>query len=182
MLIEHEIKILAVDVEESKEKLTALGAVFQWTKEFRRYVYDAQPASYERRLRLRTDGTKTQLTFKHIVDETSIDGVQEREVQVDDFDMMNLLLYQLGYVAKAYQENRRHSFLLNDCEVEIDEWPGIPPYIEIEWPSIEKVTETVALIGYADHEKTSDNTTKIYRRYGIDDLESVEVLSFETMS
>ncbi|USN54196.1 MAG: hypothetical protein H6765_06430 [Candidatus Peribacteria bacterium] len=62
---------------------------------FRRYVYDAKPVSYERWLRLRTDGSLTQLTFKHIVDESRIDGVKEWEVTVDDFDMTNLLLNQL---------------------------------------------------------------------------------------
>jgi adenylate cyclase class 2 len=53
-------------------------------------------------------------------------------VTVDDFDMTNLLLNELGYTAKAYQENVRHSYRLNDCDVEVDEWPGIPTYIEIE--------------------------------------------------
>jgi adenylate cyclase, class 2 len=53
-------------------------------------------------------------------------------VQVSDFDMTNLLLNELGYIAKAYQENRRTSYVFNACNIEIDEWPGIPPYIEIE--------------------------------------------------
>jgi adenylate cyclase class 2 len=71
---------------------------------------------------------------------------------------------------------------LNDCDVEVDEWPGIPTYIEIEWPSTEKVKETLAVLGYQDNETTSDNTTKIYRRYGIEDLEAIEILSFESMA
>jgi adenylate cyclase class 2 len=41
-------------------------------------------------------------------------------------------LEKLGYNSKAYQENIRTSYTLNNCEIEIDERPMIPAYLEIE--------------------------------------------------
>ena len=42
------------------------------------------------------------------------------------------MLGKLGHTPKAYQENRRHSFTLDGAESEIDTWPRIPSYLEIE--------------------------------------------------
>jgi hypothetical protein len=53
------------------------------------------PPVYEKRIRLRTDGKKTTLTVKHIIDSQAIDGMKEREVIVDDFDTTNDLLNQM---------------------------------------------------------------------------------------
>ena len=33
---------------------------------------------------------------------------------------------------KSYQETRRESWLLEETEIEVDTWPWIPPFIEIE--------------------------------------------------
>ena len=126
MAVEYETKVLNIDVEAVKQQLKELGAVFIGKKNFRRYVYDMNPPQAEKRMRLRTDGKITTLTIKHI------DGVQEREVGVEDFDQMNALLEQLDYRAKSYQENVRESFILGDCNLEVDSRPLIPAYLEIE--------------------------------------------------
>ena len=67
-----------------------------------------------------------------MTDNTKIDGMKELETEVADFHTTHEILQELGYTARAYQENRRTSYSFNDCDVEIDERPLIPPYLEIE--------------------------------------------------
>jgi hypothetical protein len=54
-----------------------------------------KPPVYEKRIRLRTDGIKTTLTVKHIINSKAIDGTKEREIIVDSFDTTNNLLNQM---------------------------------------------------------------------------------------
>ena len=131
-------------------------------------------------IRLRTDGKKTTLTVKHIIDSQAIDGTKEREVVVDDFDITNSLLNQLWYTAKSYQENNRESYSIDGCDIEIDSRPHIPPYLEIEWPSVQAVESVVDKLWLSDHIHTSENTTDVYARYGIMDLTNqYPILKFE---
>lgn len=58
--------------------------------------------------------------------------MKELETEVADFETTNCILQELGYTPRAYQENRRTSYAYNDCDIEIDERPMIPPYLEIE--------------------------------------------------
>lgn len=172
--IEYECKILEVDTEETKELLIQHWAIFYGSFLMRRYVYDFNPIQPGKWIRLRDDGRKVTLTIKEIVHD-GIDGTKEREIVVDSFDMTHSILQQLGYTHKAYQENRRTSYALDSVAIEIDERPLIPPYLEIEWPSADAVHTMVAKLGYPLDIITSENTTKIYAKYGID-LESEKEL------
>jgi adenylate cyclase class 2 len=138
MQTEYEVKILDVDVEEIKKKLEGIGAEKYLEREMRRYVYDIDPADQSRWIRLRDNGEKITLTIKKIEND-NIDGTKEIEVKVDDFDKTNLLLNELGFFHKAYQENRRISYRLDGVKIEIDFWPKIPPYVEVEGASEEEI-------------------------------------------
>lgn len=176
METEYEVKILEIDVDKIITKLEALGAKKVREKEQRRFVYDFSPIKDNSWIRLRTDGIKTTLTIKEIKTD-EIDGTKELEISVDDFDKTTLLLEKLGYVHRSYQENKRISYVLNDVEIEIDFWPQIPPYLEIEGKSIEHVERVVKLLGYNFDHTTSINTTKVYLKYGID-IMSIKELKF----
>ncbi|GAA3767096.1 adenylate cyclase [Salinactinospora qingdaonensis] len=121
-------------------------------------------------------GSKVTLTVKEIVSD-DIGGAQETEITVSDFDTTNTLLGKLGYRAKAYQENQRQSFLLDGAQLEIDSWPHIPPYLEIEASGKAEVLRVAELLGYSEDQLTGKNTTKIYADYGID-LKSITDLRF----
>lgn len=92
-------------------------------------------------------------------------------------DETNALLGMLGFTAKSYQENKRVSFLLDGAEVEVDTWPQIPTYLEIEANSAEEVIRVSGLLGYSESDLTGENTIKVYARYGID-LASIPHLRF----
>ncbi|MER7273885.1 CYTH domain-containing protein [Dactylosporangium sp. NPDC000244] len=168
MPAEYEAKVLDIDPAATAELIRSKGgeAVGEPTLQ-RRYVYDIDPADQSRWVRLRDNGTKTTLAVKEIRHD-GIDGTNEVEVTVDDLDAANELLGLLGFRPKSYQENRRASFVLQGAQLEIDEWPMIPPYLEIEAASPEEVRRIAAILGYDEQDLTSENTTKVYRRYGIE--------------
>jgi len=74
----------------------------------------------------------------------------------------------LGFTPKSYQENRRTSFTLAGAHLEIDEWPRIPPYLEIEADTREDVLRVAGLLGYREDHLTAANTVDVYAGYGID--------------
>ncbi len=87
------------------------------------------------------------------------------------------LLGLLGFKPKSYQENRRTSFVLDNVQVELDEWPLIPPYLEIEGHTKDDVLRVADLLGYDEDQLTGENTVKVYARYEID-LQAIPDLRF----
>ena len=175
--IEYEAKVLDIDLDQVARRIlekggTDLGEVLQ-----RRYVYDIAPGDASRWVRLRDTGSQVTLTVKEI-DSDAIGGTRETETVVGDFETTNTLLGKLGYAPKAYQENRRHSFTLDGARLEIDTWPRIPVYLEIEADSRAEVVRVAALLGYTEAELTGENTTKVYARYGTE-LSTITDLRFE---
>jgi adenylate cyclase class 2 len=174
--IEHEAKVLDIDPDFTQQLILDKGGQLLGEKLMRRYVYDITPGDQSKWLRLRDTGSEVTLTVKEITSD-AIDGTHETEVVVSDFDTTNQLLAALGYVPKSYQENKRTSFVLDGVEVEIDSWPRIPPYLEIEGKSREDVIRVAAVLGYGEDELTGENTTKVYARYGIE-LAGIAELKF----
>ncbi|MGQ4614604.1 hypothetical protein [Nocardia sp. R7R-8] len=75
------------------------------------------------------------------------------------------------------QEAKRISFDLDGAQLEIDTWPQIPPYLEIEAATKHEVIRIAELLGYTEADLTGENTIKIYARHGID-LHTVRELRF----
>ena len=177
MHTEYEVRILNVDKDLIIERLSSLHASYEWDRIQKRYVYDFIPKQDSKWIRLRTNGDVTTLTIKNLVSST-IDGTQELEVVVSDFDRCNLILKELGYEAKGYQENRRIQYNLNGVEIDIDSWPMIPTYLEIEGASEEAVYNAVKALGFSLDDCTTRDVDGIYRDYGIN-LENIFELKLE---
>lgn len=126
-------------------------------------------------IRLRQTGKKTTITIKHILNgalpQNNYDGFQpvlETEVPVPSIEEGNMLLESLGYSYRNYQEKRRVSYEYKGVEIDIDSWPHIPPYMEIEHDKPEETDSIINELGLAEHEIVSCNTSDVYQRYGID--------------
>ena len=170
MNVEIEVRILNVNKKEIQEKLESLGAEFQWEHLQKRYVYDFQPALPHKWIRLRTNGVEATLAIKN-VKAKEIDGTEELEIVVDDFEKTNLIL-------KAFQENKRCRYFLHGVEVDIDSWPQIPDYIEIEGTNKEEVMKIVEMLGFTEDCVTTNDVESIYSDYGID-LKVIQELKLE---
>ncbi|WP_040816939.1 class IV adenylate cyclase [Nocardia jiangxiensis] len=176
MPIEHEAKILDIDPDSIERHIIDKGGRKLGERFMRRYVYDITPGDESKWIRLRDNGNDTTLAVKHITSD-AIDGTHEVEVSVNDFAATNELLEMMGFTAKSYQETKRISFTLDSAQLEIDTWPQIPPYLEIEAPTKEDVIRVAAQLGYTESDLTGENTIKIYARHEID-LNTVPELRF----
>jgi adenylate cyclase class 2 len=166
--IEHEAKVLDIDLIETAALILAKGGEqVGETKLMLRYVYDITPGDLSKWIRLRDTGDETTLCVKEIRSD-AIDGTHEVETTVGDFAATNELLALMGFTPKSYQENRRTSYVLDRARLEIDEWPLIPPYLEIEADAQDDVLRVAGLLGYDESQLTGENTMKVYGRYGIE--------------
>lgn len=176
---EYECRVLNIDLDKFISKLESLDAKNKGEKFQQRYVYDFNPIEKNSWIRLRTNGDNITLTIKDINDRTSISGTDELELGVNDFETANLILERLGYNHRNYQENRRWSFELNGVKIDIDTWPLIPTYAEIEGSSESEVLDTLKLLNVNMDDVTTLDVASIYKeKYGID-LLSIKELKFD---
>lgn len=173
---EIEVKFLDISVSEVKQKLEQLGA-----KKVGEYLYKRKAYDYaDKRLskdnawvRLRDEGDKTTFTYKqrfgvndnHLQD----GGVNEIEVVVSDFVLTDNLLKAIGLVEKFYEENKRERYILEGVEVDIDTWPMIPAYLEIEGHSWEEVKDLSNKLGFVWEKHLKCSTMQVYEHYGINE-------------
>lgn len=166
METEFEVKILDIDVAYIQKKLESIEAnMCLGKRKMRRFVYEVYPPPENAWLRLRDNGEKITLCMKKIHADT-IDGTKQHETVVDNFYKTHHQILKSGNPPIAYQENERISYMLNGAAIEIDFWPGIPPYLEIEGGSVEEVETVVSLLGYSMEDTTTLAVPNIYRLYG----------------
>jgi adenylate cyclase class 2 len=164
---EFETKVINIDKEAIVKMLRELGA--QETPEFlaRRFVYDLDTPDVEW-IRLRRTNTKTTLTYKFKkLHNTEIGKTIEIEVDVSDFDKTAEIFSKIPFRAVYYQENKSHIFHLNDIEFSIDTWPMLPPYLEIESDSVEKVQEGLKLLELQGQDVGDKDIKLLYGDIGI---------------
>ena len=177
MKTEYEIRVLEINKEEIVNKLKRLGAIMKGNFKQKRYVYDLKPAEKGKWIRLRTNGKVTTLTYKDIVSNT-LDGTKEVEFEVEDFDKANEFLEKIGFINRSYQENERIQFILNNVEIDIDSWPMIPTYMEIEGKSEEEVLNMKRVLNIDESNVTTLNCDDIYRQIYKIDISKIKELKF----
>ncbi len=177
MNIEYEARILEIDKDKLIKRLKDLNARFVGEFNQKRYVYNIIPKADGKWLRLRTNGKKTTLTYKS-VEKNSIDGTKELEIEVDNFENTNSLLELAGIKNKGYQENNRVQYVLDDVEIDIDTWPMIPTYVEIEGKSEESVLNIIKKLGINDKKITTLDVQSLYKEIYNIDITKIDVLKF----
>lgn len=131
-------------------------------------------------IRLRQTNNKTTIAVKHILapNDTCIQQMLETELEVSDIQTANSLLEALGFSYKCHQEKQRISYVLYEHEIDIDTWPGIPTYFEVEGKSEEDLNDFLSKLGYSMFDTISCTVDDIYLKYGISILDRRE-LRFE---
>ena len=177
MGIEYEVRTLEISVVDMISRLESLGAQKIGAYHQKRYVYDFIPAQKGRWIRLRSDGYCTTLAIKEIKS-LRIDGTNELEVIVSDFDETNHILQKLGYSPRTFQENFRVEYSLNGVNFDIDKWPKIPPYMEIEGDSEQAVLDAMDMLGIKHEKFTTKDVDAIYHDIYNIVLDEIAVLDF----
>ena len=173
---EYEVRLLNIDKENFIKILKDNQAEYigKWIQ--KRYIYDFKPVDENRWIRLRTNGEKTTLTIKEY-HENSVSGVEELEIEVNDFDKTDLLLEKLGYIKRSIQENRRIRYILDTVEIDIDTWPGLNTYVEFEGKCEEDIMKVFNRLGLDYSMAVYDNVQDIYlsEGYTLEELNNLKL-------
>lgn len=132
---EIEVKFLDVNHAVLRERLQNLGGeCVQPVRLMRRKNFNQPDGSLEAKggwVRVRDEGNKVTLAYKQL-NNREVDGTHEVSVTVSSFAETAEILQRAGLQQTSYQETKRESWRLGDIEIELDEWPWVKPYIEIE--------------------------------------------------
>lgn len=181
---EIEVKFLNVNSDSLQKKLKEIGAKKIFDKVYRRRVFDYPDLRFDKKgswLRLRDEGNRVTLAFKQRVGVKTHDGttddktMEEIEIEVSDFEKTAKLLTKIGFKEKFFEENRRIRYQLGKIEFDIDFWPGLEPYLEIEAFSWKEINRAIKLLGFNPRDKRIFSTHQIYQLKGIDENEYLEI-------
>jgi len=119
-------------------------------------------------IRLRKTNNKTTIAIKHILapNGTNIQQLLETEIEVPSLSAGKDLLRAMGYVHNSYQEKRRKTYKIEEYEIDIDTWPGIPTYFEVEGKDEDDLEYILGKLGYTMEDTVSCTADEIYEMYG----------------
>ena len=147
---EIECRFLEIDKESLIKKLIELGAHDEGEELIEEtIIYDPEFKwrDEQRFVRLRKVGDKTKLTYKEHQTHT-VDGTYEIEFEIEDYQKAETLFEKIGLIPFRHQQKRRHTFQLNGVTFDIDTWPRIPTYVELEGESEQALKEAAGIVGY----------------------------------
>lgn len=148
-MIEVEAKFL-VPHDQIREKIKSLGGrITQPLRQMTRQNADIPGRIGDGswvRVRDEGDGNIT-MSFKQVTERT-LSGTHEICLQIDDFQKAVDFLKEIGIKPHNIQQTRRESWELDGASIDLDEWPWVPPYIEIEAAdetTVKRVAEKLGL-------------------------------------
>ncbi len=165
---EVEVKILEIDKGALRGKLKALGAKRVFSGPLEAYYYDYPDNQLYRGgkvLRLRRRGAQWELTFKEAVSKRNAKIMNEYEINLPKNHRLGEIMEGVGL--KVYRKFKKHreSFLLAKVHFEIDTYPGIPPFLEVEAPDLSTVKKYVKKLGFSMSQAKPWSTYELFRHY-----------------
>lgn len=124
-----------------KNKLKNLKAIHFKPLLFTIYVFNLN--NEQMYIRLRDEGNKKTFTIKKNLNNKFVD---EYEINIDNIDILYKMLLLLGCTLKYKVEKIREIFKINDIEVVLDSYPGLPTYFEIEASSLNNLNNFCKLL------------------------------------
>ncbi|MFH1188766.1 MAG: class IV adenylate cyclase [bacterium] len=182
---EIEVKFLNIDIGVVQRRLEYIGAKKDGEYFQRWKVFDYPDWRLDKDgswLRLRDEGDgRITLTFKKRLGMQSREGaindlgMEEIELQIDSFDNAVCLFAKIGFIEKHYAEKRRIRWKKDDTEFDIDIYPELEPYLEIETTSWDKIDEAIEILGFDQQDKKIFSANQVYALKGIKvaDLERI---------
>ena len=183
---EIEAKFLDVDHDALRAKLTEIGAkCVHPMRIMKRKGYDFPDGRLRQEkngwVRVRDEGDKVTMSYKQL-NNRELDGTHEAQLTIDNFDAACDFLEALGLVHNVYQVTKRESWRLGDFEIELDVWPWVKPYIEMEGPDEAGLKDMAAKLGL-DWGKVCHGSVEIVYRDEYDvtdaDINGIPRITFE---
>jgi adenylate cyclase class 2 len=180
---EIETRFLDIDKDQLVRKLDSLGAVDKGEEKLEEIIFHAADLSWvgkNKFVRLRKTKGKMVLTYKENIGQT-VDSAQEIELEVSDLGKCSEFLGKLGLRPMRQLEKYRHIFELDGVTIDIDTWPKIPPYVEIEGPSVESLKAVCGTLDMDWEKRCDGDAREVFRKYGYD-LDNITVITFSELT
>ncbi len=174
MNYEVETKVLDVDGKDISSRLDVLGAkkildtkyIVDWFR-----TKGSAEGDDQWYLRIRTDSAgRSELAWKGL-SEVLGDSRKHREINLalEKPDEVADLLLEIGLEKYAHQEKYRTSWVLKDWRFDLDTYPDMPPYLEIEGKDEAHIQQALMLLELQKHKKdTTGERILIQEQYGLD--------------
>lgn len=179
--MEIEARFINLSREDIERKLEELDAkkIFESMFEEWLFFYKGNPDwdDNHRRVRVRTDGKTTWLTYKANVT-WAVDSTQEVELTVSSAKDAVKFVEALDIPRQRYQEKKRVEYRLGDITFDLDFWPKIPMVLEIEAPSEERVKKGVELLGLQWQDAVFVDQKVLHQQYYGIDLNDLKEYTF----
>lgn len=175
---EIEVRFLEVDVPALEKKLQDLGAEKHFDAVLEEWLFiKPEWKPLHGRVRIRKGPDKVEVAYKETTVDTS-KGNKEIEFEMRNVEDAHEFIEKMGLTNPRHQQKRRIAYTLNDVSIDIDFWPQIPPYVEIEAESLEKIEEAAKQLGFEMKDACTLNAYQVIKQiYGID-LKSVTEYMF----
>lgn len=176
MECEYEIRFLEIDAKELQNKLKSLGAKFVYDDLFKIrsfWTFENNDRDY---IRIRNENDKIILTHK----KTKANSIraEEYEVEVNSIKKAVEFVKSLGYKDKMTLEKRRIKYELDGASIDIDFWPKIPCYVEVEGDSEEHIRKVCSKLGFDYDKGHKGDAGDVFRKYGLD-IDNMDKLVFD---
>lgn len=167
--IEYEVKFFPIDLEVMRHRLQGAGATIKTPERLMRrcvFAADANPDMNCTYIRVRDEGNKVTMSAKQHATDGKMDSQKEYETTVKDFETTHQILLQAGLTQTGFQENKRETWEMPDSTlVELETWPQLPNYLEIEGKSEDAVKETASLLGFNWNKHTVQSNDHLYAKH-----------------
>ena len=185
--IEYEVKFFPIDLEDMRQKLQDAGASLKTPERLMRrcvFAAEANPGMTCTYIRVRDEGNKVTMSAKQHATDGKMDSQKEYETTVKDFDTTRQILLSAGLAQTGFQENKRETWVMSDGTlVELETWPQLPNYLEIEGKSEDAVKNTASLLGLQwDQHIVQSNDFLYAQHWGMDRRAVFEKLAHITFT
>lgn len=181
MHTEYEARFLAVDTDAVHDRLRSLSATLTMPRTLMRRIVFKNNDIEQRGgwLRLRDEGHRITLTYKQTTNETSaIDTTLEAEIHVNDFETTKTLLEAMGFQALRYQENYREEWKIAEVTFDLDTWPDLPTFLEVEGPDEDTVRHAAESLGLDLAQASYGSVDEVYLAVLERDILAEDTLTF----
>jgi predicted adenylyl cyclase CyaB len=178
MVDEIELKFLEINKDLMITKLKKIGAKLKYNTVLEGVTFQAKGFSRKnssmKYLRLRKNQNTVFLTYKGPAKDKHFHIRDEIEIQVNDFNNAIELISKLGFnPGKIFSKNRIHYEISNfknlgKVSFEIDEYPHVHVFLEIEVSSIKQMPILCKQLGLRMESGKKEMITEIYPELFID--------------
>jgi adenylate cyclase class 2 len=179
MKTEIETRFLDIDKKLIIELLHSLGATDKGDVKLDEIIfYDTgnRWKNENKFVKIRNNGKVIKLIYKENSNKT-IDGAHEIEFEVSDVSAAKAFVEALGLVAYRTVEKYRHTFVLDGVTLDIDTWPKIPVYVELEGESVSAIRDVAEKLGFIWENRFDGDPRFVFKKYGFD-FDNIHTVTF----